>query len=866
MVNYIPVNCTNDDLQRSNKLKTSFENLFAYTKEVNIHVIFNLKSPIDSLGEYSYVIFIDIPYRQGNYYYVKEQDNRIYLNSLAIAIKDYEDNSVIDVKDGEVINKDGTWDYQAVIEEEKAGLIRFVHNYLSDVKHFNIAIFHRLTSTQCNSGIKRGNLSINDKMNVWEVVNSAIKETVGNNGKSCECIVNKSDNRDFSWTSFVSQFIEACEKRTKQGILTKRKIDEISKDRVNVDVREALDYAGERLAIVKGKAGTGKSLTLIKIMYHKVQKDEEKRNHRCRLLTYNNLLVIDIKQLLKSMGNDFAPCNAAVSTLHKYFLDIYKNSPVRVFHMDEDEINKLFTLCQSRVAKIVTLIEAYRDEFKDKQVEAPEILKYWNDEGKIEKSDYKECELFCRYLYQKSRYLDYDKVLEMAEEYQSDKRRRFDEYFAQNEFLNDYNRILEELYLLFHNRDEFFEKYGMSVFYTDQTLRNTEAFKRKYEEAYKKFMDTSKKTFAEEHELPNEKSITAFIEDEARILREIREERKKQSDEKKRDDLENQVKKILRKIRWSNLIIVDEAQDCTPFEKALLLEMHGPENIVIASGGKDQLIRTSLETDWTVQFGTPLRTGIVTLDYVHRSKANIVQFVNDFAVKFNLNANLKSSESSRNQGSIIVDIRTGIPQKEVPLDMVNRLYMSGKDYGCADYENLMFLFPRGEYVKYGQTKIENVSIDRYDTINFTPTASERHLDTKLPEYIDVLDCTITRKHTLLEDIGYNKTRCLLYESCRGIEAWNVLCIDLDKFYHNQFLSEEAIVYAKEAAGLFQDEATLSGYKHQYASLWVLMAITRAIDTLYIKLSNPYSDFARKVIEIARNTSYIELIEGVYKSK
>src|SRR5690606_42075072 len=39
------------------------------------------------------------------------------------------------------------------------------------------------------------------------------------------------------------------------------------------------------------------------------------------------------------------------------------------------------------------------------------------------------------------------------------------------------------------------------------------------------------------------------------------------------------------------IVIIDEAQDCNRIEKDILIHIFGSENIVIANGGKEQLIR-----------------------------------------------------------------------------------------------------------------------------------------------------------------------------------------------------------------------------------------------------------------------------------
>ena len=87
---------------------------------------------------------------------------------------------------------------------------------------------------------------------------------------------------------------------------------------------------------------------------------------------------------------------------------------------------------------------------------------------------------------------------------------------------------------------------------------------------------------------------------------------RKSMDEQKETFLAS-LKKIRRKVNWSKLILVDEAQDCQVNEKALLLELNGSDNTVIATGGRDQLIRTAQENDWSQLFGKQLDTEKITL-------------------------------------------------------------------------------------------------------------------------------------------------------------------------------------------------------------------------------------------------------------
>lgn len=113
----------------------------------------------------------------------------------------------------------------------------------------------------------------NISVSVYNIVCQAIKETWGNDMKDANCLVTKS--KVTTWGNFIRDFINISNDKTNQGILTKKKIEEISKAKTSLGVTTAINTAGNKLCIVTGKAGTGKSLVLMKLMYNKVQKDEK---------------------------------------------------------------------------------------------------------------------------------------------------------------------------------------------------------------------------------------------------------------------------------------------------------------------------------------------------------------------------------------------------------------------------------------------------------------------------------------------------------------------------------------------------------------------------------------------------------------
>ena len=295
----------------------------------------------------------------------------------------------------------------------------------------------------------------------------------------------------------------------------------------------------------------------------------------------------------------------------------------------------------------------------------------------------------------------------------------------------------------------------------------------------------------------------------------------------------------------------------------MLLELNGSDNTVIATGGRDQLIRTAQENDWSQLFGKQLDTEKITLRSVsYRQKENIILFLNAFAEAFDIETRLTVPDETKNTGRVILDCRN-FDKYALPLDVIMSLQLNGRDMGCSNFENMMFLLPRVGYVNRKETEDKDVTIDTNSTILINQASAQRRLSMSLPHDFKPIDGTVNDKREALKNVGQDNTRCLLYESCRGLEAWNVMCMDLNDFYYEKIKSKDAEEYAETyAGGLFEEGR--DKYIAQYASLWCFMAMTRAIDTLYLKLSNINNRFSQSIIETAKRLSFVELLDGEYK--
>lgn len=317
-------------------------------------------------------------------------------------------------------------------------------------------------------------------------------------------------------------------------------------------------------------------------------------------------------------------------------------------------------------------------------------------------------------------------------------------------------------------------------------------------------------------------------------------------DEYSIENLDNFIKKSSRASKWSRSIIIDEGQDCNIYEKLIIMKLRGSENLIVASGGKDQLIRKSQEIDWSVAAGTPIQYEKIQLGRKsYRLKGNIVKFVNGFNSYYSLTDPINVIDELDNKGNVIIDIRKTAPNY-VPEDIIESLLSQSRVMGCSSYEGLMLLVPSiGFTDKLMDT---DILIDDDDNVKQTEISSQRKLLISNIPNVNIWNGTIETK-SKLNLPNQNQVRCIHYESCRGLESWSVVCLNLDVFFKTKYMSNDAEQYSVEQANMFMDKEVL---KRNYALLWCNMVFTRAIDTLYIKISDNNSEFSKNLIDIARN--------------
>ena len=773
------INVSNEYRQIVDYIKITLKDIFSrsHASEGEIYVVNHFPAATDGFGETEILVFINIPDKKGNYYWHIEGNKRYYLNNIVIGIKMLYDDSIIDADNTTLYSSEGYLDYKDELEKESYYLQKFSSCCTLSLK--NCPYFYWVVTSGCKKAFMNDYILFNTQLDISRVLYSACRRAIYKQGINSFA---KVDNLG----TVVKNYIDEANDRTEIGILTKNKIDKITEKEVKTPLR-VLANQGKAITILRGKAGSGKTLMLTRVFNNIVAS-----GHHCRFLTYNHLLVFDLKHCLCRMPL-FRNTNAYIHTLHFFFYHLSRKMGIQSL-FTEKRLKELMSVCIQRIDIADQYIKLYEEE-TDKWPSYEEFWEKYHDD--IDVGDRAEISKYLKYL--EINIYSTESLERLHEAYVLERQRLLSKELGSELFLADYNKVLENMYLMLDNPHEFYEKYNIK----DR----------------REFLDIMSRTDKKRDEdLSSEYEYDEF-----------------------NKDIQNTV---MHTKWWSRSVLIDEAQDCNNYEKLILMKIYGAENIVITSGGKDQLIRTSLVTDWTHALEKPVFADIITLSgRSYRQKANIVRFVNAFGEYFKVAGPIKWADESHGLGRVIIDTRNSIRGfSNETLDLIRE---EGKVQGCSEYENCMILLPTSGYSS--KTKEKGIVIDNLDNVDIIDKSTNRSLDISNQD-LKIWNGIVERKSYLSVPAPI-QTRVIFYESCRGLEAWNVLCVDLDSFFYNMRSSKDAELYARTNQYLFMTDDNL---RSEFALHWIYMALTRPIDTLYIKLATPTNDFSKEIIEIAKN--------------
>jgi hypothetical protein len=308
-------------------------------------------------------------------------------------------------------------------------------------------------------------------------------------------------------------------------------------------------------------------------------------------------------------------------------------------------------------------------------------------------------------------------------------------------------------------------------------------------------------------------------------------------------DIEEIMIKNHQLVSW-DYVMIDEAQDWNPSEVEILYSIFGPSRIVI-SQAPDQKVRSSNNPKWIRPKWRIDHDFVQTNEKKSfRQKANLVNFVNQFADKFNLAWELEPNDDFAG-GKIIITANYNI-------ELHKDLYTECLKEGNKAYE-MLFLVPPSKIISDGEKEI-TFKRNEQDDNSITKTIKQRHcsLIDEFAGQIDFWDGTnkeLRREYPIKID----QHRLIQYESCRGLEGWTVVCLEIDELV--KYLSNK---YKEDTENLELELESPEEKKNRYIYMWALIPLTRAIDTLVITIKDRNSDISKKLYEIYKeNTEFIE---------
>lgn len=282
--------------------------------------------------------------------------------------------------------------------------------------------------------------------------------------------------------------------------------------------------------------------------------------------------------------------------------------------------------------------------------------------------------------------------------------------------------------------------------------------------------------------------------------------------------------------QW-DYVFVDEGQDWPADERDILWKFYPPAQVVVADG-VDQFVRSQIYADWKAGV-TRSERQISSLKTILRMKAGLVRFVSLFADRLGL-MGLEWVANEESPGGRIIIVEGSYFQDR---ELHDRLLADNKRDGNEPVD-MLFCVPPGQVGYQRETKQrQSLAANYFQDWGFPVwDGASQDVRQNYPTEIDQL-------------------RIVQYESCRGLEGWTVVNLGLDQFYDNKFNnyipdSEKEVEYLKGD----------TSRAHLYASRWLLIPMTRAMDTLVIQIGKKDSP-VRDALKFAAE-QYADFVEWV----
>ena len=286
------------------------------------------------------------------------------------------------------------------------------------------------------------------------------------------------------------------------------------------------------------------------------------------------------------------------------------------------------------------------------------------------------------------------------------------------------------------------------------------------------------------------------------------------------------VREILGKssyLSW-DYCLIDEAQDWMELEQTAIMMLFEVEKLVVADGGQ-QFVRDISVCDWS----RVAQKKSTKLKYCLRQKTNLIRFINHYLFALGRGEN-KILDGGKLPGGKVLICSSGARQFEIFRQELKSTVSSGN----IPYD-MLFLCPSSMVEKNPRRFLQKDLFEKNGIPLWDGTYDENRLS-----------------FSLLGD----EARILQYNSARGLEAWTVICLEFDRYIEEK---DKSISVSESGNSLLLESAEDTRLKQLVN--WVLIPLTRAIDTIIITLADSHSKTAELLRKIAQtNPDYIQLIE------
>ncbi len=316
---------------------------------------------------------------------------------------------------------------------------------------------------------------------------------------------------------------------------------------------------------------------------------------------------------------------------------------------------------------------------------------------------------------------------------------------------------------------------------------------------------------------------------------------------KQHEEFKKQIEEL--RNQW-DYIFIDEGQDWYREERDLLYRIFGPEKFVVATGDQ-QLIRTNDPLDWQISAGKPISSHQVSFPSRSlRQKSNLCKFQQIFAEKFRVDWNVRFNPDLEG-GKIFVTT------KGMNKQVAEYLKNCTKGYSKDLYDDLLFLVPPTSTSSVKVNKTIHLDGEKSFVWNLK-SRSFSSLNEWEEMGLKIFDGTFVHEDGLKQPVP-GEYRLITYESCRGLESYGLVAVEMDLFFESKQKHYSDSLDSQKQGDLYTQG--LAERANRFAAMWSLIVFSRPVDFLLITIKNKDSDFFRVMKEIASdNPDLIEILD------